>query len=63
MAWHDPTTSELARSIGCRSEDIVRSELNRFKTAQRTDGKQVWTSFVDQGDPERVAVFETEWPQ
>ena len=56
-----PTKEELAASIGCDPSTIIRSVLNQRRTAQ--EGKQIWTTFVDQGDPENAAVFETEWPQ
>lgn len=60
-----PTTQQLAASIGCEPEAIIRSVLNQRRSRQA--GKQIWTSFVEgpgyaHGDDD-VAVFETEWPQ
>lgn len=61
-----PTTEQLAASIGCEPDKIVRSVLNRRRTLQ--EGKQIWTSFVERDEPQNeqgdtVAVFETVWPQ
>lgn len=65
MAWQDPTARELATSIGCSVTAIIRTELNKIKTDSRieNDGRRVYTSFVDEGDPQRAAVYETLWPQ
>lgn len=61
MSWEDPTVTELARSIGCAPDKIIRSVKNARRSAQ--EGHDIWTSFVEQGDPDDVAVFETRWPQ
>jgi hypothetical protein len=58
-----PTVLQLAASIGCDPAKILRSEFNRYRTNQRTDGRQIWTSFVATDDPEQAAVYETVWPQ
>lgn len=61
-----PTPEDLALSIGCLPEHIVRSERHKVKSAMREDGKDVWTSFVEQADAAeegKVAVYETVWPQ
>lgn len=61
-ANEDPTTGQLAASIGCDPGQIIRSVLHTFKTATRSDGRSIWTSFVDDGGPE-IKVFDTVWPQ
>lgn len=66
MSWEDPTTTELAASIGCRPDQIIRSVKNARRSAQ--EGKDVWTSFVEHGTEQNeqgdtVAVYETVWPQ
>jgi hypothetical protein len=64
LPWgtHPPTQSQIAASIGCDVDKIDRTVLNTFKT-RMAHGPTIWTSFVDQGDPQRLAVFETRWPQ
>lgn len=57
----EPTAEQLAASIGCDPAKIIRSTLNKFRSAQ--EGLSIYTSFVDEGDPERAAVYETVWPQ
>lgn len=58
-----PTDAQIAASIGCEQTQLIRTELNVRKTDLRLDHRKVYTSFVDQGDPEHAAVFETLWPQ
>jgi hypothetical protein len=57
-----PSPEDLAASIGCEPGQIIRTVRHARKSEARTDGRSVYTSFVDQGDPENVAVFETVWP-
>lgn len=59
----EPTNEQLAASIGCDPAKIIRSAHNKIKSDVRDDGKSIYTSFVDEGDPQRAAVYETIWPQ
>lgn len=60
---NNPTREQLAASIGCEPTQITRSVRNALKSRFLPEGQEIWTSFVDDGNPERLAVFETLWPQ